>query len=425
MDAVSRATAGLRRLSRGHLALTTHVQAYDGLPDGVTKIELLQKLKAAAPRLGLRASLLMFIEQLIMVTSECDWMPGRHPPIAWPSNDDLMARLGLKRTAVQNLTRQAQRLGLVMMQDSESGRRTGKRDARGRILYAFGFNLAPLAARYGEFCDHAEAVFQERQESKRHRKAISVDKREVRRVAADAIGRSYDGFDWPKALAEAQACDMRSLTLTDLRILADRASGLRQAVDKAWKDAAQADDKEPWGSVPGALYLPTTDLMIGSTYQDPRGIVVPDRPVLDMDTALEAETRASGESIRLELVLDAIPEVHAYLPGEPGEARWTDLHTAAEVARYDLGIHPTLWAKAVRTLGANNASAAIAYTLANQADGRITSSPGGFYQALIERATTGQLHLRDSLWGKLGRPKCAAAKESHLARRRANGAVLS
>ena len=419
MDTVINATAGLRSLSQGHLALIKHVQAYDGLPDGVSRFDLFRKFKIAAPRLGLRASLVNFIEHLVTRTSEVDWQPGAAlPPIAWPSNDELMDGLGLKRTAVQNLTRLAQRLGLVMMRDSENGRRTGRRDARGNILDAYGFNLAPLAVRYEEFCDHADAAFQDRQEVKRLKKAISVDKREVRRVAGDAIDRGYEGFDWVLALAQGQACDMRSVDLDRLRPMAESAATLRQAVDNAWKDAAEAEYKEPEGSVFGAVYLPTTDLKTEGTYQDPRGGVVSDRAPLDTEAALETVTRASGETIRLELVLDAIPEVHRYLPGELEDTGWPDLHAAAEVIRIDLGIHPTLWSKAVRTLGANNASAAIAYTLATQADGRITKSTGGFYSALIERATSGQLHLRDSLWGKLGREKCAAAKVSHLAKRR-------
>ncbi len=422
MDTVSNAAAGLRLLPRGYHALTALAEAYDGLPEGVTKIELLQKLKAAAPRLGFRANMLMFIEHLMMVTSERDWAAGAQP-IAWPSNDDLMSRLGLKRTAVQNLIRLAQRLGLVLMKDSPSGRRQGWRNERGDVINACGFNLAPLAARYEEFCEHAEAAHQERQEVKRLRKSISVDKRACRQMAADALDREFDGYDWPKALAEAQACDMRSLRLEDLAAMAEEASALRQVVDNAWRTAAEAEDIEPEGSVSGALYLPTTKLITESTYQDPRGGVVSDRPGIDQEAALEAATRASGEVIRLELVLDAVPEVHAYLPAEPDEARWPDLHAAAEVARYDLGIHPTLWAKAVRTLGPNNASAAIAYTLANQADGQLRS-PGGFYRALVERATVGQLHLRDSLWGKLGRPKCAAAKEAHLAKRRTAAAAV-
>lgn len=417
--AVTNPTAGLRRLSPGHHALNAYQEAYAGLPEGVPRGGLLHIFKAAAPRLGLRARLLLFIEQLVVMTSECDWLPGA-TPIAWPSNDELMARLGLGRTAVQNLIREAQRLGLVAMKDSATGRRHGDRDKRGNIKLAFGFDLSPLAARYEEFATYAQEALADRQEQKRLKREISRNKREVRRLAADALTHGYEGFDWQDALVRAQASDMRSLRLAELRLVGSAVRDLALGVDKAWTEASRAEESGPAGSVIGAPYIPTTDLPTGSTYQDPRGVVVAPKVELDEGTTEERLARALKEEIRLELVIDAIPEIHPYLPHGAETMRWSDLHAAAELARYDLGIHPTLWSRAQRTLGLDNAAAAVAYTLANQAEGRITRSAGGYYKSLIDRAMSGELRLRDSLWGKLGRPQCLAAKEAHRARRKAH-----
>ena len=417
--AVTNPTAGLRRLPEGHLALHASAQAYAGLPEGVTRGELLHTLKAAAPRLGLRASLLMFMEQLVIVTSECDWQPGA-TPIAWPSNEELMARLGLKRTAVQNLIRMAQRAGLVLMIDSETGRRGGRRDARGHIIEAFGFSLAPLGARFDELVAHAQQALADRQEQKRLKRQISRDKREVRRLAADARARGVAGWDWDAALADAQVGDMRTVSLDRLRVMADAAARLFSAVDEAWTKDRMSVENGPAGSVFGAASILTTELPTIVTYEEPRGGVVASAVAPRPEDVEEGLARSLSEEIRLELVVDALPELHAYLPDGAATAGWRDLHAAAELIRYDLGIHPTLWARAVRTLGPNNAAAAVAYTLANQEEGRITNSAGGYYKSLVDRALAGRLRLRDSLWGKLGRPQCVAAKEAHQARRRAH-----
>jgi hypothetical protein len=48
------------------------------------------------------------------------------------------------------------------MRDSPNGKRYGKRDPKGRIVEAYGFDLSPIAARYTEFVRLVEEARAER-----------------------------------------------------------------------------------------------------------------------------------------------------------------------------------------------------------------------------------------------------------------------
>jgi replication initiation protein RepC len=64
--------------------------------------------------------------------------------------------LGLSETQTKRLNRCLIEVGLVTMKDSPNGKRYGKRDPKGRIVEAYGFDLSPLAARHGKFVRLAE-----------------------------------------------------------------------------------------------------------------------------------------------------------------------------------------------------------------------------------------------------------------------------
>jgi hypothetical protein len=52
---------------------------------------------------------------------------------------------------------------LITMRDSPNGKRYGRRDARGNIVEAYGFDLSPIAARHAELVRMAEEACEERE----------------------------------------------------------------------------------------------------------------------------------------------------------------------------------------------------------------------------------------------------------------------
>src|ERR1700732_4915338 len=147
---------GFRRLTPGLLKVDRTAESFAGLPDGVTAHgQLLAAFKAAAPRLGLSTRLVHAVDWLFKFTQPQDWERGRRP-IVWPSALLEQEALGLSETQAKRLNRYLIEAGLVTMRDSPNGKRYGKRDGKGRIVEAYGFDLSPLAARYAEFVRLAE-----------------------------------------------------------------------------------------------------------------------------------------------------------------------------------------------------------------------------------------------------------------------------
>jgi replication initiation protein RepC len=84
------------------------------------------------------------VDWLLKFTQPQDWERGGRP-IVWPSALLQQEALGLSETQAKRLNRCLIEAGLVTMKDSPNGKRYGKRDPKGRIVEAYGFDLAPLA----------------------------------------------------------------------------------------------------------------------------------------------------------------------------------------------------------------------------------------------------------------------------------------
>ena len=406
MQTVQDGTGDVRRMADAQWATARIAEAYEGLPEGVSKAMLLDRFERAAPRLGIGDGLVRLIRALVRVTHERDWI-GRTRPIAWPSNDMLGEELQRSRTVVQGLIRAAVKAGLVHMRDSGNGKRYGYRGDAGEIVEAFGFDLSPLAVRWDEFADLAAARGLEQAQRRHLRRKVGEIRREIRTVCADALERDFEGYDWEAAIERASGRLPRTPSLAELMALEIEFGSLLAAVDKAWTVARKADESEPTGSESRAHKEPTTDPKAETaTYPAWRGAVVADRPRSD-DLHGDTAPPINEEVIPLSLVLEAVPEIHHHLD-DPGAANWEEFVEAAYKAALLLGINLTAWREARETLGRNRAAIAVATVLARWRSGEVKSA-GGYLRAMCERERTGDLHLLPSLFG---------LKERHNPRRR-------
>jgi len=417
MQTVQNGTGDVRRLADAQWAAARLVDAYGGLPEGISKAMLLDRFERAAPRLGFGDGIVRLIRALVRVTQEQDWT-GKTHPIAWPSNDALGEELQRSRTVIQGLIRSAVRAGLVHMKDSGNGKRWGYRGERGQIIEAFGFDLSPLAVRWDEFADLAAARGLE-QERRRHlKRKLGEVRREIRTVCADALQQEMLGFDWNDAIVRASGRLPRTPTLGELEGFLDVFSGLLAAVDAAWVKARRSSDMEPRGLESRAHKEPTTDPKSERTTYLAHREGVADRSArpgqgggaADLD---RAEARINEEVIPLSLVLEAIPEIHAHLD-DALAAEWEDLVDAVTQVAPLMGINVSALREARQTLGRNRAAIAVATVLARWKDGEITSSAGGYLRAMCERERIGALHLLPSLYGLKERrsPRKSAARRT-------------
>ena len=256
----SAAPSGLRRLSLAMLATERTGERFHGLPDkgATTPSRLLAAFKAAAPTLGYGPRVVHAIDWLFSFTQPQDWTANSRP-IVWPSAALQRDTLGLGITQAKALNRYLVELGLVSMRDSPNGKRYGKRDGSGRIVEAYGFDLAPLAARLEEFQAVALAARQERERLRHLRRRATIARKGLQQILETAAELGLtdpcwqrlggEGHTLARSLSRLNRLDELELGVASLerRQLEARAT-LESATTHAAQDASQSVDLDPMGS---------------------------------------------------------------------------------------------------------------------------------------------------------------------------------
>src|SRR4051812_1512915 len=189
---------GFRRLTPSLLRADHTANAFAGLPDGVTGLgQLLAAFKAAAPRLGLSARLVHAVDWLFRFTQLQDWGRGGRP-LVWPSASMQQEALGLSATRVKAINRALIEAGLVTMRDSPNGKSYGRRDPRGNIVEAYGFDLSPLAARHTEFIRLAGEARAERELVGRLRRRATIARKGIAQILETVAEYGLAGEEWTR-----------------------------------------------------------------------------------------------------------------------------------------------------------------------------------------------------------------------------------
>jgi replication initiation protein RepC len=196
---------GFRRMTPGLLKADRSAEGFAGLPEGVESPgQLLAALKAAAPRLGISPRLVHAVDWLFCFSQPQDWEQGARP-IVWPSASMQQQALGLSSSQVKEINRRLIELGLVTMKDSPNGKRYGKRDPKGRIVEAYGFDLAPIAARHAEFVRLAEEGRAERAAMGRLRRRATIARKGIIQILETAREYGHEGEEWHTLSRETEA----------------------------------------------------------------------------------------------------------------------------------------------------------------------------------------------------------------------------
>ena len=112
------------------------------------------------------------------------------------------------------------------------------------------------------------------------------------------------------------------------------------------------------------------------------------------------ETKAKVEAIKsfpLSMVLRACPQILDYGPGG-GIADWRELMSAAVVVRSMLGVSPSAYEEACNAMGPENASVAMACILERS---NFINSAGGYLRDLTRRSERGEFSLGPMLMSLL------------------------
>lgn len=376
-------------------AAILHYQAaaqQDLPPSGVNKWEALRELAAARIAFGLSDRDLSVLQALVSF-HQATIVGGNHSEtVVHPSNKAICERLnGMPCSTMRRHLANLVQTGFVVRRDSPNGKRYARRYGDEKI--AFGFDLAPLAQRFVEVCEAAEAVRAAEERYKRLRSTVSLMRRDLAGLVDYGRSLRPDRAIWD------QASDLCVLTARDLRRKLDFAE--LQQIETALSEALNAirDLLEPVQSED----MSTNEVTYEQHYQNSNKDSYDFEPrlekaqgegsVSDLATSLVAVGRTDEPvpidnnlpRIPLGLVLAACSEYQTY--AERPVRHWHDLVRVADVIRPMMGVSPSAWDEAKQYMGPEEASVVILAMLERFGDIR---SPGGYLRSLSAKAALGE-----------------------------------
>jgi len=422
-ESFARRPSGFRRWSPGLLKTDRAADAFAGLPNGVAVPgQLLAALKDAAPQLGISPRLVHAVDWLFRFTQPQDWAKGTRP-VVWPSARMQQEALGLSPAQAKVVNRRLIELGLVSMKDSANGKRYGKRDANGRIVEAYGFDLSPVAARYAEFRRLAEAGRAERAAMGRLRRRATIARKAIVQILETVAEYGFDGEEWT-----ALSRDCRALGAA-LRAV-ERSDEMELGVVSLERRQLQARER--------------LETLLGAVETSPKGLEnqphynnYKPTPDPQEDTVIAAKGCSSageGGSDKAQPVPRQRPDkgmVHGIAPDELARLApklkpylrrpsptWPDIVDAADWLRGDLGVSKSLWGDACLAMGRELAAVAVAVVSTKDPE-HFTASPGGYFHGMVAKAKAGQLNLDRTVWAlrRASQPDLGAGRGGEHSRR--------
>ena len=368
--------SGRRRITEAQLKATAGLT---GTHAPASSSQVMGAFKKAAPALGISRRLVDLIDVMMSRTILADWQ-GDWRPVVWPSNDWLADRLGIEISRVKELIRAAIDAGLILPVDSGTRKRYGKRGAGGRIIYAYGFDLSPLAERIPAFQLAAAEHEARRQEGLALRRDISHLRAAILGLTDYAEAEGLSGQDWAALALTARDVAARARYLRDPLALAPieaRLVALRKEIE-AIVEASVSGDNHPREPENRPLHTTTNQLNIGKPIAK---AALPAHEGGKVE-AEEINHRAGARNKSATWVPDDASRRPSDAPAFRGlvnSARpaGREMSEAAFIVRGSLGISQHAYGQACAVLGRYEAATAIAAISAKN-DMGLVRSPGGF-----------------------------------------------
>lgn len=304
--------------------------------------------------------------------------------IVFPSNKQLSLRAhGMADATLRRHLASLVDSGLVIRRDSPNGKRYARKDRAGEIEDAFGFSLAPLLLRAGEFEAAAERVRAETKALKLLRERITLQRRDIHKLVEVAVEEDAVG-DWAelwKRFRRVVDAIPRRATLAELEPFLAELNTIRESVDKLLETHINVTN--PSGN----------ESRFERQHTDSNTNSFEFEPGLEKDqgaaVAPRLETRSQPPAgYPLGMVLRACPDIADY--ARNGIADWGDLMETANLVRGALGVSPDAWNQACEAMGAVDAAIMVAAMLQR---GEAISSPGGYLRSLTAKAKAGEFSI--------------------------------
>jgi replication initiation protein RepC len=394
---------GRRPMSLAMIA--SQVAAQSAPPEAtVHKWHVFRDIKEARLALGATDRALAILDALLSFHPETAFY-GDSALVVWPSNEQLIGRAnGMSPATLRRHLSNLVECGIIIRRDSPNGKRYARKGQGGEVEQAYGFDLAPIVARAGEFKELAEAMRTERKAYKLVKERLTICRRDVIKMIETGIEEGVPG-NWGGVQQAYQAIIGRLPRTAPRQVL----------------EAVAAELDELWAEIRDVLesFVKFTNPNANES-QNERHI-----QNSNPDSKSESESthrkikEASGSAgnsdnvrslprreLPLGIVLDACPNLLWLVKGDGGIRNWREFLAVAETARPVLGISPSAWEEAQVAMGEQQAAIALA-AIHQRADQ--IRSPGGYLRNLTERAKDGKFSTWPMIMALL-RAKLEAAK---------------
>lgn len=418
---------GWRKATAGLAVAEKHAQAGEQL--AVPKSQAFVAVKRVGAHIGLKSGDLLLLDTLGAFTQAQDWEEGQRP-IVWASNAFLMEQTGFSLSALKRHARRLAEFGVISFKDSPNGKRWGRRDAEGRIIEAYGFDLSPMSARIEEFEALHVEIQAERELCQRLKRQITVSRRMIRARIEAALSDVLSGpwthlaDQFEELLSRLPKRNTASRTLMSLlkwfRELQEQVEAIYLKAVRAIEVVDNDDIISEYASnetqelnpkeVNSDPHILTTKQLnpvtCKSSEKENAAGVVPNAPPEDqVDRDLEywvAETRKNrGAALDLPTVMQACPEFASWAHNLGGYLKdWSDIHRIVGQLRPMIGVSEHAWSVAQDKLGPQMAAACLVLVFDKHCAGEVTSA-GGYLRGMVEKAGAGELHLERSFYGRL------------------------
>ena len=432
---------------------------FTGLEEGVNRYDLLLLVKRAGRIAGFSPRMIALLDYYMAFTRDIDWEEGSRP-IVYKSLSSTALDMGVSERQIQALEKQLFEIGAITWNDSGNHRRYGQRcDETGQILYAFGVELTPLAYLKAKLQDalHEKQLYDKAwQDTKRQ---ISYYRRQIRSILLEAEARLHDE-DEVSIMDQADIAHFagkynaiayqirtsldldhtRSLLSEHKVLFADLSDKVQDYDQQAVlsnnqktqmgqitdKDSCMSEEKftdykytkqKPLNKLstsrPSPNFLqegvaerpqPQSEIELNGKDRRRAGGIDQDReddPSQDQDiissTGLQHVSLKQLLNISSERFMEQFP-----IQNRP--MNHSDFIEAAYKLKDKLGISQNSWGHACMTLGRIGAAVCVILTdQANLREENRVMKPGAYFNAMINRAKSGELKLHKSVMGHLKR----------------------
>ncbi len=367
----------------------------------VEKWKVFRDVCEARERFGLQDRALAVLDALLTFYPETE-LDAEQGLVVFPSNGQLSVRAhGITGTTLRRHLAALVEAGLIQRRDSPNGKRYAHRNRDGEIEQAYGFDLAPLVARAGELAAIAQDVAAERIRFRRAREALTICRRDVRKLITAAIEEGAAG-DW--LAVEGMFADVlgrlpRYPTRAQVEATLDEMELLREEIINLLEIQIKTENADGNGIQNGCHIQsskPESIYELEPSSGNEQGEAP--RPEPQMTSKPQAKTKIEPiKSFPLGMVLRACPQIVDYGPAA-GISHWRELMSAAVVVRSALGVSPSAYQEACETMGPENAAVAMACILERS---NFITSPGGYLRDLTRRSERGEFSLGPMLMALL------------------------